>query len=267
MFICSQLEGLSETTGRFASLPSPLDEELSSDITLPTFYVAPIPSQITLLVHLDTDKPFSDPRWVKSGDIQEWHKSTFGRMFWVAGEAAADGWERKIEVVDPDPAPTIWTVLENWAAISPAGIETERQRFLKTHMTEEPENILEILLRLVRGERATPFSGLSAISPASGSSLPAALQAAISGPVDSSGGFAHGEKQTHVSLAVLALWRMALEYARKAALAGDGGAEAATKEVEERVGEIIRCIPAHLLHKSLDGMFKEWKVEKKGGRT
>lgn len=26
----------------------------------------------------------------------------FGRMFWVAGEAA-DGWEKKLEVVDPDP--------------------------------------------------------------------------------------------------------------------------------------------------------------------
>jgi hypothetical protein len=29
-------------------------------------------------------------------------KSMFGRMFWVAGDAA-DGWEKKIEVVDPDP--------------------------------------------------------------------------------------------------------------------------------------------------------------------
>lgn len=26
----------------------------------------------------------------------------FGRMFWVTGDAA-DGWEKKIEVVDPDP--------------------------------------------------------------------------------------------------------------------------------------------------------------------
>jgi hypothetical protein len=26
----------------------------------------------------------------------------FGRMFWVAGDAA-EGWEKKIEVVDPDP--------------------------------------------------------------------------------------------------------------------------------------------------------------------
>jgi 20S proteasome subunit alpha 6 len=65
---------------------------------------------------------------------------------------------------------------------------------------------------------------------------------------------------------------MTLEYARKAAAAGakdgegGGGEEAAVKEVEERVGEVIRCLPGHLVYKSLDGMFKEWRVEKKGGR-
>jgi hypothetical protein len=35
-------------------------------------------------------------------DIQEWLKSMFGRMFWVAGDAA-EGWEKKILVIDPDP--------------------------------------------------------------------------------------------------------------------------------------------------------------------
>ena len=29
-------------------------------------------------------------------------KSMFGRVFWVAGEAA-EGWEKKLEVVDPEP--------------------------------------------------------------------------------------------------------------------------------------------------------------------
>ena len=37
-------------------------------------------------------------------------------------------------------------------------------------------------------------------------------------------------------------------------------------EVEERVGEVIRYLPSHLIYKSLDGIFKEWRVEKKGGR-
>ncbi|KAF7980891.1 hypothetical protein HWV62_36069 [Athelia sp. TMB] len=265
------IEGLSEATKSYAPLVTlPADP---ADATLPTFARAPIPTQTVLVAHLDTARPLSEPKWVKSGDVQEWLKSMFGRMFWVAGEAA-DGWEKKIEVVDPDPAPTIWTVLEGWATHSPAGALTERQRFLKTHMHAAPANVLEVLLRLVRGERATPF----AAAPVSGASLAGPLLAALSsftggggggGGVSGSGGsggggggggFAHGDQQTHVSLAVLAMWQMAREYAARA-----GAAEVAA--AEERVGEIIRCLPSHLLYKSLDGMFKEWKLEKKGGRA
>ena len=53
---------------------------------------------------------------------------------------------------------------------------------------------------------------------------------------------------------------MTIEYALKA-LEETGRAEA-----EGRLGEIIRSLPSHLLYKSLDGIFKEWKVEKKSGR-
>lgn len=114
----------------------------------------------------------------------------------------------------------------------------------------ETDNILEILLRLVRGERATPFS----------QTAPTISAPSVSGPLLSalSQGSAHGAQQTHVSLAVLAMYRMTVEYAKKAV--GDKGRE----EVEERVGEIIRCLPSHLIYKSLDGIFKEWRVEKKG---
>jgi 20S proteasome subunit alpha 6 len=114
----------------------------------------------------------------------------------------------------------------------------------------DTENILEILLRLVRGERATAFS----------QSGPALTTPSVSGPLLSalSQGSAHGSQQTHVSLAVLAMFRMLMEYAKKAV--GEKGKE----EVEERVGEIIRCLPSHLIYKSLDGIFKEWRVDKKG---
>jgi len=41
----------------------------------------------------------------------------------------------------------------------------------------------------------------------------------------------------------------------------------AKNEVDEQVGEIIRCLPQHLLYKSLDGIFREWKdAKKRGGR-
>ncbi|KAG5651708.1 hypothetical protein H0H81_007713 [Sphagnurus paluster] len=241
------VEGLSDLTKSYLPLQTIRDES-ESDVTLPPFSKLQIPSTLTLLVYLETARPLSEPKWAKSGDIQEWLKSMFGRMFWVAGDAA-EGWEKKIQVVDPDPPPTIWTILDGWAANSPAGVPNERQRFLKTHMTET-DNILEILLRLVRGERAT----------ASYQSGPAISAPSISGPLLSalSQGSAHGAQQTHVSLAVLAMFRMAVEYAKKAV--GDKG----KAEVEERVGEIIRCLPSHLVYKSLDGIFKEWRVEKKG---
>ncbi len=61
-----------------------------------------MPSTVTLLLYLDTERPLSEPKWARTGDVQEWLRSMFGRMFWVAGDAA-EGWEKKIHVVDPDP--------------------------------------------------------------------------------------------------------------------------------------------------------------------
>lgn len=243
------IEGLSEAAKSYSPFPMVSDASMT-DETIPPFWNNPLPSKATLIVYLDTDRPLSEPKWVKSGDVQEWLKSIFGRMFWVTGDAA-DGWEKKIEVTDPDPAPTIWTVLDGWAINSPVGVQTERQRFLKTHMTEV-DNLLEILLRLVRGERATPFS----------QSTPAISAPSISGPLltaltQSTG---HGAQQTHVSLAVLAIFYMALDYAQRA------NGEKGKSEAEERVGEIIRCLPSHLIYKSLDGIFKEWRADKKGTR-
>lgn len=140
-------------------------------------------------------------------------------------------------------------MLDGWATNSTAGVVAERQKFLKTHMTEI-DNVLEILLRLVRGERATPFS----------QSTPTLSGPSVVGPLLSAltPGSAHASQQTHVSLAVLAMFRMTVEYAQKVA-----GGEKGKKEAEERVGEIIRCLPSHLIYKSLDGIFKEWRVEKK----
>ncbi|KAL5487876.1 PRE5_1 [Sanghuangporus weigelae] len=227
-----------------------LSEALDSDSTLPPFWKAESGTKALLSVHLDKERPLSEPKWVKTGDVQDWLKDILGGRFWVAGEAV--GWEKRIEVRYPDPAPTIQTVLNSWASNSPVGVATERSRFIKTHMTEA-NNILEILLRLVRGERATPFSQTS--SALSSPSIQGPLLAAL----DTSS--PHAAQQTHVSLAVMAIVRLATQFAEEAIGEGKG-----KEQVEERVGEIIRSLPSHLLYKSLDGMFKEWRAEKKGGR-
>lgn len=95
------MEGLSEATKSYLPLQI-IPEPCNADETIPSFSKVSLPSKVHLIVHLDTERPLSEPKWVKSGDVQEWLKSMFGRMFWVAGDAAG-GWERKIEVADPDP--------------------------------------------------------------------------------------------------------------------------------------------------------------------
>lgn len=79
-----------------------MNEGYLSDPAHPPFLKTAIPYSTILAVYLDTARPLSEPRWIKTGDVQEWLKSMFGRMFWVAGDAAA-GWEKKVEVIDPDP--------------------------------------------------------------------------------------------------------------------------------------------------------------------
>jgi hypothetical protein len=94
------VEALSETTKTYTPLELSSDA-YESDQMLPPFLKASAPCKILLLVHMDAENPTMEARWVKSGDLQEWLKAMFGRMFW--GAETSNGWEKKIEVVDPDP--------------------------------------------------------------------------------------------------------------------------------------------------------------------
>lgn len=65
----------------------------------------------------------------------------------------------------------------------------------------------------------------------------------------------YAEHQTQVSLAVLAMFRLSVETAAKAGIPKD--------EVEKQVAEIVRGIPYHLIFKSLDSMFREFRARSK----
>ena len=95
-----QFEGTSEASSAYTALTA---TDTADDPAVPPFTKAALPTQTVLTAYLDKDRPLSEPRWVKTGDVQDWLKSMFGRMFWAAGDAAEAGWEKKIEVVDPDP--------------------------------------------------------------------------------------------------------------------------------------------------------------------
>ena len=93
-----QVEVLSEATKKYMPLQL-VSEAYESDPMFPPLLTAKLPSKLTLVIHLDTEKPIPEAKWVKTGDIHEWVRSTFGRIFSGAGE----GWEKKIVVQDPDP--------------------------------------------------------------------------------------------------------------------------------------------------------------------
>lgn len=104
------MEGLSDVTKSYLPLPIDSNASITPDTTVPPFPRVHMPSALKLFVYLDTTRPLSEPKWAKTGDVQDWLKSMFGRMFWVAGDAA-EGWEKKIQVVDPDP---VWFIIAEY---------------------------------------------------------------------------------------------------------------------------------------------------------
>ncbi|CAE6458884.1 unnamed protein product [Rhizoctonia solani] len=220
------VEVYNESTQRY-ELITPYAATQGDDLTIPDLSkTGHTPSEITIVVHLDRDKPLTETKWVKTGDLDEWLSNEFGPL--RPDPSGQANWSGKIQVADPDPAPTITTLMDAWCGHTMVGQPKERRRFVRQHMSNI-DHVLEILLRLVRGERAT------------------------------AGGGQHerGQQQTHVSLAVLAIFRVATDYGARAGIERE--------VIEERVSEIVRSLPTHLVYKSLDGMFREWSFTQKKG--
>lgn len=74
-----------------------LANDSETDATVPPFSKLTLPTSVHLIARLDVHRPLSEPKWAKSGDIQEWLKSMLG------SDDASGGWGHKIHVVDPDP--------------------------------------------------------------------------------------------------------------------------------------------------------------------
>jgi 20S proteasome subunit alpha 6 len=93
------------------AIPSPSNgRDVSSDAALPPLYGE---TNVTFHVFLDLENPLSVPRWVKTGDVDDWLQTMFGapasNLKGTGGKQEGDdssparGWEGKITVVDPDP--------------------------------------------------------------------------------------------------------------------------------------------------------------------
>ncbi|WVQ95418.1 hypothetical protein IAU59_002515 [Kwoniella sp. CBS 9459] len=195
---------------------------------------------VVLTVYLNKKNPLSEPKWCRTNSADGWLLEQFGVS---AKKDGKDGWTGKLEVMDPDPAPTLKSILESWSSTSTAGTSSSRQTFI-TSLLSSPLDTLEILLRLTRGERNTSYS-------------PSSTSAALASAVRSDSPYA--SHQTHVSLAVLAMYRLTTDYAERV------GGSAEKSIVEEKVGDIIRSLPSGMIHRSLEGMWREWSVGENEG--
>ncbi|BEI80933.1 hypothetical protein CcaverHIS002_0200930 [Cutaneotrichosporon cavernicola] len=216
------------------------DEE---DKSLPPLHrvfgcTTPAKEPITLTVFLNKKKPLSEPKWCRTNQADEWLYEQFGRR--AASEA---GWRGKLEIMDPDAPPTLANILETWKGGSNVGTAEQRNGFT-TSLLASPNDLLEILIRLTRGDR-NPTAAVGTGPTSANGPLATAIRP------DSP----YASHQTHVSLAILAMYRLTTDYAEQAGK---------TAALNDQIADIIRSLPAHMIHRSLEGLYKEWLAERRG---
>jgi hypothetical protein len=194
----------------------------------------------TLTVWLNKRRPLSEPKWLRSDNADEWLYELFVAPLKSASvpSEALEAWRGKLQVVDPDPVPTLSDILGSWANTCSMGKLPDRQAFTAS-LLADPADLLEILLRLARGDRNPSIGGGNA----------SGFGALASGIRHDSPYASH---QTHVSLAVLQMYRLTMAYAKKAM---DQQGE---DEVKEKMEDIVKSLPVGMIQKSLDGLFREW---------
>lgn len=193
---------------------------------------------ITLTVFLNKKKPLSEPKWCRTNQADEWLYEQFGRR------AGADGgWRGKLEIMDPDAPPTLASILDSWKSGTSSGSAADRAEFT-TSLLASPNELLEILLRLTRGDR-NPVASIG--------TGPSSAYGPLATAIRSDSPYA--SHQTHVSLAILAMYRLTTDYAEQAGVK--------TAVLNEKIADIIKSLPTHMIHKSLDGLYKEWLAERK----
>lgn len=104
-----QIEALDEATQTYKSVSMSTHEK---DPTIPPLkkYItmaqpASTSYKIRLTLYLDKDKPLSEPKWVKTGDIEDWLKSISAHGGKLDDNNGKDygTWSGKIAISDPDP--------------------------------------------------------------------------------------------------------------------------------------------------------------------
>ncbi|CAO1626613.1 unnamed protein product [Sympodiomycopsis kandeliae] len=227
-------------------------------------YTARDVEEMVITVSVDVVSPFVEGKWLKTGDVEDWLHTLPG----FTQRPQDQAWRGKIHVVDPDPPPTIQDVFDDWSVKSFVGTGKDRRRFIQTRLQTAQDQI-EILCRLVRGERASSVAMRDVGVPLAEASRKTSF----------------ASHQTHLSLAVMALFGVAEEYAGTVgALSSPDDEDEKNIKVEEekqneslasvtsskepkksnapspfetKISDILMSMPTNLLFKALDGLWKE----------
>ncbi|SNX86846.1 uncharacterized protein MEPE_05555 [Melanopsichium pennsylvanicum] len=105
--------------------------------------------ELTLLVKLDPSAPLPEPAWLRKNDVSSLLATLQRGSSGVAGRpetavtvgAAQHVWAGKIEVMDPDPPPSMSTVLCEWVKESLIGSQRERRVFADELLGKTPRNM------------------------------------------------------------------------------------------------------------------------------
>lgn len=101
LLLLTQVEVFSESTKEYVPVTFPTN---INDPTLPDFtrLLQDGPTTVDLTAYLDRNKPLSEPKWVRTGDIEDWLTAVFISKP-SSGPEGRGAWAGKIEVTDPDP--------------------------------------------------------------------------------------------------------------------------------------------------------------------
>ena len=261
-----------ESASTDVKLPNPTEASESHEndhLELPPFFRLPDPpsgeAELTLRVQLDPSAPLPEPAWLRTNDVAALLAGLQRGSAAVAGQsetaiavgAAQHVWAGKISVLDPDPPPSMATVLGEWVKESFIGSQKERRKFVdellgrqrtwrvKVEAGEEEEEesdgerdarvaraFVEIVIRLVRGERVA----LSTTTSGGGSGSLVEILA----------GATLTASATYPGLIMLGLVELALN---------QPGSDAAT--IRSHVDALLMQLPRATLVKALDLTYKD----------
>jgi len=171
---------LSEIAEAWEKNAEPNDDADDDHLELPPFHRLTEGAELTLLVHLDPSAPLPEQAWLRKNDVHGLLSGLQRSNSAIAGQsetAVAVGtaqhvWFGKIQVMDPDPPPSMRTVLLDWVKTSAIGAPGARRKWVndllgkgKSEKNSEGDDavvaraFIEIVLRLIKGEPVSLSSG------------------------------------------------------------------------------------------------------------